>query len=82
MDLTGYADMIGTSNSVFAEHAWRYRDYLIDAFNKDKPFDRFIREQIAGDLLTASSPQEQAENIIATGFLMLGDVEISESYFF
>ena len=78
MDLTGYADMIGTSNSVFAEHAWRYRDYLIDAFNKDKPFDRFIREQIAGDLLTASSPQEQAENIIATGFLMLGDVEIVE----
>ena len=78
MDLTGYADMIGTSNSVFAEHAWRYRDYLIDAFNKDKPFDRFIREQIAGDLLTASSPQEQAENIIATGFLMVGDIEIVE----
>ncbi len=49
LDLTGYADMIGTSNSVFAEYAWRYRDYLIDAFNKDKPFDRFVREQIAGD---------------------------------
>ncbi|MCX7399711.1 MAG: DUF1553 domain-containing protein [Planctomycetales bacterium] len=78
MDLTGYADMIGTSNSVFAEHAWRYRDYLIDAFNEDKPFDRFIREQIAGDLLTASSPQEQAENMIATGFLMVGDIEIVE----
>jgi flagellar biosynthesis/type III secretory pathway chaperone len=78
MDLTGYADMIGTSNSVFAEHAWRYRDYLIDAFNEDKPFDRFIREQIAGDLLTASSPQEEAENIIATGFLMVGDIEIVE----
>lgn len=78
MDLTGYADMIGTSNNVFAEHAWRYRDYLIDAFNEDKPFDRFIREQIAGDLLTASSPQEQAENMIATGFLMVGDIEIVE----
>ncbi len=76
LDLTGYADQIGTSNSVFAEHAWRYRDYVINAFNSDKPFDRFIREQIAGDLLPAASPQERAANITATGFLVLGDVEI------
>ena len=76
LDLTGYADQIGTSNNVFAEHAWRYRDYVIDAFNSDKPFDRFIREQIAGDLLPAASPQERAANITATGFLVLGDVEI------
>ncbi len=78
LDLTGYADMIGTSNNVFAEHAWRYRDYLIEAFHLDKPFDRFVREQIAGDLLPAASPQEKAENITATGFLMVGDVEIVE----
>ncbi|MEI7700271.1 MAG: PSD1 and planctomycete cytochrome C domain-containing protein [Planctomycetia bacterium] len=78
LDLTGYADMMGTSNNVFAEHAWRYRDYLIDVFHKDKPFDRFVLEQIAGDLLPASSTEERAENIIATGFLMLGDVEIVE----
>ena len=78
LDLTGYADMMGTSNNVFAEHAWRYRDYLIEAFHKDKPFDRFVREQIAGDLLPAAKPQEQAENITATGFLMVGDVEIVE----
>lgn len=78
LDLTGYADMIGTSNNVFAEYAWRYRDYLIDAFNKDKPFDRFVREQIAGDLIATSSASEQAEFITATGFLMLGDVEIVE----
>lgn len=78
LDLTGYADMIGTSNSVFAEYAWRYRDYLIDAFNKDKPFDRFVREQIAGDLIATSSVSEKAECITATGFLMLGDVEIVE----
>ncbi|WP_395752746.1 PSD1 and planctomycete cytochrome C domain-containing protein [Prosthecobacter sp.] len=76
LDLVGYADQIGTSNNVFAEHAWRYRDYVIKAFNSDKPFDRFIREQIAGDLLPASSPQERAANITATGFLVLGDVEI------
>jgi Protein of unknown function (DUF1553)/Protein of unknown function (DUF1549)/Planctomycete cytochrome C len=76
LDLVGYADQIGTSNNVFAEHAWRYRDYVINAFDSDKPFDRFIREQIAGDLLPASSSQERAANITATGFLVLGDVEI------
>jgi hypothetical protein len=71
LDLTGYADQIGTSNNVFAEHAWRYRDYVIRAFNSDKPFDQFIREQVAGDLITPT-----ADSITATGFLVLGDVEI------
>ena len=76
LDLTGYADQIGTSNSVFAEHAWRYRDYLIESFNSDKPFDRFVREQIAGDLLPWQQTEERAANLTATGFLVLGDVEI------
>lgn len=76
LDLTGYADMMGTSNSVFAEHAWRYRDYLINAFNADKPFDEFVREQIAGDLMPAKSTEERAAKITATGFLMVGDIEI------
>lgn len=78
LDLTGYADMMGTSNNVYAEFAWRYRDYLIEAFHKDKPFDRFIREQISGDLMKADNIPERAENITATGFLMVGDVEIVE----
>ena len=76
LDLTGYADMMGTSNNVFAEHAWRYRDYLIDSFNADKPFDEFVREQIAGDLMPSQSTEDRAENIVATGFLMVGDIEI------
>jgi hypothetical protein len=76
LDLTGYADMMGTSNAVFAEHAWRYRDYLIKAFNADKPFDEFVREQIAGDLMPSKSVEDRAENITATGFLMVGDIEI------
>ena len=78
LDLTGYADQIGTSNNVFAEHAWRYRDYVIKAFNDDKPFNQFVREQVAGDLLAKqiSEPTKQAEMITATGFLVLGDVEI------
>jgi len=79
LDLVGYADQIGTSNNIFAEYAWRYRDYVIDTLNEDKPFDRFIREQIAGDLLEYDSVEEQAANIAATGFLVLGDLEIVEA---
>lgn len=78
-DLVGYADQIGTSNNIFAEHAWRYRDYLVDVFNDDKPFDRFIREQIAGDLLEYDTVEERANGITATGFLVLGDLEIVEA---
>ena len=79
LDLVGYADQIGTSNNVFAEHAWRYRDYVIDAFNADIPFDLFIRQQIAGDLLPYDSVEQRAANLTATGFLVLGDVEIVEA---
>jgi hypothetical protein len=77
LDLVGYAEQIGTEGKVFAEHAWRYRDYLVEAFNHDKPYDRFIREQLAGDLLPAATPQERRENLIATGFIVLGDVDIN-----
>ena len=79
LDLVGYADQIGTSNDVFAEHAWRYRDYVIAAFNADKPFDEFIREQIAGDLLASPEPERRATQLIATGFLVLGNIDIVES---
>jgi hypothetical protein len=79
LDLTGYADQIGTANDLFAEHAWRYRDYVIAAFNADKPFDRFIREQIAGDLLPYKRVEERASNLVATGFLLLGDLTVVEA---
>ncbi len=79
LDLVGYADQIGTSNNVFAEHGWRYRDYVIDSLNADTPFDRFIREQIAGDLLAAESVEQRAAGVTATGFLLLGDLEIVEA---
>jgi hypothetical protein len=77
LDLVGYAEQIGTEGKIFAEHAWRYRDYLVESFHQDKPFDRFIREQLAGDLLPAASLQERRENLIATGFIVLGDVDIN-----
>jgi mono/diheme cytochrome c family protein len=53
-------------------HAWRYRDYVIDAFNVDLPYDRFLTEQIAGDLLEACSSEEGDRWLVATGFLAIG----------
>jgi hypothetical protein len=79
LDLVGYADQIGTANNVPAEHAWRYRDYVIRALNADKPFDRFLREQLAGDLLSAGSIEERQDQLAATGFLVLGNVNIVET---
>ena len=52
-------------------HAWRYRDFVIAAFNSDMPFDQFITEQIAGDLLTAESDAERDRHLVATGFLAM-----------
>lgn len=78
LDLVGYADQLGLDNNIFAEFAWRYRDYVIDAFNADKPFDRFVREQLAGDLLPYQSDERRRSNLIATGFLVLGDINIAE----
>ncbi len=53
-------------------HAWRYRDYVIAACNEDRPFDVFVREQIAGDLMTAADDVQRDRQLVATGFLALG----------
>ncbi|MDF1812909.1 MAG: DUF1553 domain-containing protein [Verrucomicrobiales bacterium] len=68
LDIAHYADTHGFERDKRRPVAWRYRDYVIDAFNQDKPYDRFIREQIAGDVLY---PQDEAATI-ATGFLAAG----------
>ena len=72
LDVARYAETTGGDMNVTLPEAWRYRDYVIDSFHEDKPFDQFIREQIAGDLLPASSGPERAEHQIATGFLAIG----------
>ena len=75
LDVARYADSNGVDENLAYIHAFRYRDYVIDAFNKDKPYDRFIHEQLAGDLLAArenETPDELHERLIATGFLSLG----------
>ena len=71
-DLSCYADLADIQGNVLIRDAWRYRDYVIAAFNSDKPLDRFIREQIAGDLLPYTSAEQQREQIIATGYLAIG----------
>ncbi len=71
LDLARYADVSGDERPKPLMEAWRYRNYIIDAFNTDKPYDRFVKEQLAGDLLDWSSEAERAENLIATGYLAL-----------
>lgn len=72
LDVVRYADSSGGGRSALFQHAWRYRDYVIDAFNEDLPFDEFVREQIAGDLMDNKDWQERRRRIIATAFLVLG----------
>ena len=78
MDVARFAESTGGDQNNIYQHAWRYRDYIIDSFNADKPFDQFIREQIAGDLLPIANDQEWADNVIATGFLAVGAKLVGE----
>ena len=80
LDVARYAESTGSARNLPMPHAWRYRDYVIDAFNNDKPYDQFIREQIAGDLLPANSPREKAEQLVATGFLALGVKDVNQRF--
>ena len=72
LDVARFAESSGKQVNFNYPHAWRYRDYVIAAFNTDKPYNRFIKEQIAGDLLPAADPAQRAEQTIATGFLAVG----------
>ncbi len=74
LDVARYADSNGLDENLAFGNAWRYRDYVVDAFNNDKPFDRFVVEQIAGDLL----PEANRETRIATGYLALGARVLAE----
>ena len=72
LDVARYAESNGNSRNATFPHAWRYRDYVIDAFNADTPYDHFITQQIAGDLLPHDTPDQRNANLVATGFLALG----------
>ncbi len=77
LDLARYADSTGNDEDHRYPHAWRYRDYVIESFNNDVPFDRFVREQIAGDLMPAPEGVNR-RGIVATGFLALGAKAIAQ----
>ena len=78
MDVARYADSNGGDFNLTFPESWRYRNYLIDAFNNDMPYDQFIREQIAGDLLPAKGPTDRNRKMIATGFLMVAPKMLTE----
>ncbi|MCO8124548.1 PSD1 and planctomycete cytochrome C domain-containing protein [Stieleria sp. TO1_6] len=73
LDVVRYADSSGFANDYERGNAWRYRDYVIRSFNNDKPYDQFIREQIAGDEINPDDP----EMVVAAGFLRMGPWELT-----
>lgn len=73
LDVVRYADSSGFANDYERGNAWRYRDYVIRSFNDDKPYDRFVREQIAGDEIMPDDP----EGLVAVGFLRMGPWELT-----
>jgi hypothetical protein len=79
LDVVRYADSSGFANDYERGNAWRYRDYVVRSFNADKPYDQFVREQIAGDeLYEAAKPEAQnSDLLIASGFLRMGPWELT-----
>ncbi|MCC9601144.1 DUF1553 domain-containing protein [Stieleria sp. JC731] len=77
MDVARYAESITLRGFILPE-AWRYRDYLIESFNSDRPFDQMIRDQLAGDLLPSADPEETRRRAIATAFLAMGNSNLED----
>jgi len=77
LDTVRYAESAGSSRDVLMTTAWKYRDYVIDAYNDDLPYTQFITEQIAGDLLPADDADERARLQIATGLLAIGQKSLN-----
>ena len=72
LDVVRFSESTGGGRTLLMNEAWRYRDYVVNAFNNDKPYSEFIREQIAGDLIEGGSPEQKRERLTATAFLLLG----------
>ena len=78
LDVARYADSTGADEDHRYPYAWRYRDYVIGAFNRDLPYNQFVMEQIAGDLMPAPDGSVNVDGITATGFLSIGPRLIAE----
>ena len=74
LDISRYAESSGGGRTLIFNNAWRFRDYVIDSFNDDKPYDQFVREQIAGDLMSYDTPEQRADQLTGSGYLMLGAI--------
>ena len=72
LDTARYAESNGNNRNRVLRYAWRYRNWVIDAFNADKPYDEFLKEQLAGDLMPSDSREQEKRQRIATGFLAIG----------
>ena len=80
LDVARYGESTGSSRNIPYPHAWRYRDYVVASVNADKPYNTFLREQVAGDLLPADSPARRDEQVVATGFLALGVKDVNQRF--
>jgi hypothetical protein len=79
LDVMRYADSTGSDEDHRYPHAWRYRDYVVEAFNNDMPYNQFVREQLAGDILAADPNSGVGyRGIVATGFLALGKKALAQ----
>ncbi|MBM3982209.1 MAG: DUF1553 domain-containing protein [Planctomycetes bacterium] len=76
LDVVRFAESNGFEGDADRPHAWRYRDYVVKSFNDDKPYDRFVREQIAGDELAGAGAKEKPDLLIATGVHRCGPVHV------
>ena len=78
LDVARFAESTGKERNFVFPQAYRYRDWVIDALNRDQPYDQFLREQVAGDLLPSPTPEQRDARLIATGFLALGPKGMNE----
>jgi hypothetical protein len=79
LDVARYGESTGLDRNLNYPYAWKYRDYVIQAFNQDKPYNRFVLEQLAGDLLPSTNQVQRDEQEIATGFLAIGPKGLNET---
>lgn len=79
LDIARYGDSTGKDQNITYPYAYQYRDYVIDAFNNDKPYDVFIKEQVAGDLMPHQTIEQYNQHRLATGFLAVGTKSVNQN---
>ena len=78
LDIVRYGESMGRTRNFPFPFAWKYRDYVIKSFNNDKPYNDFVTEQLAGDLLQSKDNDQDDERKVATGFLAIGSMDLNE----